>query len=145
MARCHSKRTIARNFQFLTPHPLVHPCSFTCTPCPPPTPYTPSEYVHFSKLPPPPPPTSQKSYVTLMTFRMKNQGVKTEKRIIFFCKLNIKDQCFLHSYIYNDNKNIYIYVHKKALNEKKNVYAFLIKKSIIKYYCAPHTHISIRK
>ena len=27
-------------------------------------------------------------------FQMKNQGVKREKRIIFFCKFNIKGQCF---------------------------------------------------
>ena len=51
-----------------------------------------------------------------------NLGEKTKG-----CKLNIKDQCFLHSYIYNDNKNIYMFI--KNVKWKKNVYAFLIKKT----------------
>ena len=34
---------------------------------------------------------------------------------------------FLHSYIFNDNKNVCKFI-KKTLNEK-NVYAFLIKKT----------------
>ena len=55
--------------------------------------------------------------------------VKREKRINFFCKLNIKVQCFLHCYVYNNNTNIYMFI-KKTLNEKKNVYAFLIKKHL---------------
>ena len=45
----------------------------------------------------------------------------------FFCKLNVKDQCFLHSYIYNGNKIIYRFI--KTLIEKKYVYGFLIKKN----------------
>ena len=47
----------------------------------------------------------------------KSGGEKREKNY-FFCKLNIKDQCFLHSYIYNDKTNIYMFI-KKTLNEKK--------------------------
>ena len=52
---------------------------------------------------------------------MKNQGVKREKRIkriIFFVKQHKRSQCFLQSYIYNDNKNIYMFI-KKTLNKKK--------------------------
>ena len=48
-----------------------------------------------------------------MNFQMKNLGVKREKRIFFFCKLNVKDQYFLHSYIYNDNENIYKFIKKR--------------------------------
>ena len=40
----------------------------------------------------------------------------------------MKDQCFLPSYIYNDNANIYMFI--KTLNEKKNiVYTFFIKQA----------------
>ena len=60
-----------------------------------------------------------------MNFRIKNRGVKREERIVFFYKLNAKDECFLHSYIYNQNKNIYKFI--KKLNQK-NTYHFFIKK-----------------
>ena len=41
-----------------------------------------------------------------MNFCIKNWKVKRDNNN-FFCKLNVKGQCFLHSYIYND-KDIYI-------------------------------------
>ena len=41
----------------------------------------------------------------------KSGGEKKEKNQ-FFCKLNIKEQYFLHSYIYSDNTNIYIFIKK---------------------------------
>ena len=40
----------------------------------------------------------------------KLEGEKKEKNW-FFCKLNIKDQW--HSYIYNDNTNIYIFIKER--------------------------------
>ena len=43
-------------------------------------------------------------------------------------QLNIKYRCFLHSYIYNNNKNNYKFTKVKW---KKNAYAFLIKSTII--------------
>ena len=49
--------------------------------------YPRSIYICFSELPPSHP--DQKSAVTLMNFRMKNWGVKTEKQLLFL-KLNIK-------------------------------------------------------
>ena len=54
-------------------------------------------------IPSPPSPPPQKSSATFMNFWMDNWGVKRENNYAF-CKLNIKDQCFFHSYIYNDNK-----------------------------------------
>ena len=53
----------------------------------------------------------------LMNFEMKNQGEKREKRIDFFGKVNINDQCILHIDIYNDKKYIYTFI-KKCLMKK---------------------------
>ena len=85
MVMGHSKITSARNFQFLTAlPPSVCPCSF----------YPPSTYVRFSELPPP----LSKKFRNVYEF--SNEKSETEKREKnqFFCKLDIKDQCFLHSY-----------------------------------------------
>ena len=48
-----------------------------------------------------------KKYVRSKFFQMKNQG---KNKLISFLKLDIKDQCILHSYIYNYKKNIYLYI-----------------------------------
>ena len=50
-------------------------------------------------------------------------GERKELKELFFVSSTQKINFFLHSYIYNDNKNIYKF--KETLNEKKNVYAFL--------------------
>ena len=42
----------------------------------------------------------------------KSRGEKREKNS-FFCKINIKDQCFLFSYMYIDNTNIYMFIKKR--------------------------------
>ena len=42
---------------------------------------------------------------TYMNFQMRKRVVKREKRINF-CKVNMQDHCFPHTYIYMDN-NIY--------------------------------------
>ena len=44
-----------------------------------------------------------------MNFLMKNQGVEREKRIIF-CKLNIKYDNPFNTDIYDNNKNIYMFI-----------------------------------
>ena len=115
----HSKSTFAQNVQFLTALPtFVRPCLFYM--------YSPSQraFVLVSYPHTPPPPLSPdctsfclKKFRDVYEIRMKNRGVKREKRNSFFCKFNIKDQCFLHSYIYNDNKNIYKFI--KLVNKKK--------------------------
>ena len=91
------------------PHP-VRSCSFYM--------YSPpSTYVGFSKLPPPPPHPLKKSSATLMTLisnkKFKKLGSEKREKNFFFCKLNIKNQCFLHSYIYSDNTNIYMSIKKR--------------------------------
>ena len=65
--------------------------------------------------------TLKKSYATFMNFRVKNRGLKREKR-------NKRSKFFYTVVIHNDNKNIYKLI-KKMLNEK-NVYAFLIKQHL---------------
>lgn len=56
--------------------------------------------------------TLKKIYLTFMNFQIKNRWVKWD---IFFCKRNIEYQCFLQSYMYNDNKNIYKVMKKECL------------------------------
>ena len=53
---------------------------------------------------------------------ISNKKLKDEKREEnqFFCKLNIKDQCFLHSYIYNGNTNINMFIKKRNMFIKKH-------------------------
>ena len=66
----------------------------------------PSMDVPFNEFPP-----LKKSSVTLTTFSSnKKSGSEKREKISFFCKLNIKDQCFLHSSTYSDNKNTYMFV-----------------------------------
>ena len=81
--RGHSKSTFARNFQILTPFPLLFVLvRFTCTPS--------STYVRFSELS-----TSlKKSSAMLMNFRMKNRVVKIEKLNTFFVNSALKINAF---------------------------------------------------
>ena len=97
-----SKSTFARNFQFLTPSPS---CSslFVLHVTPPP-----STYVCFGELPP-----FSKKFRDVHEFLNEKSGGEKREKNYFFCKLNIKDQCFLHSYIYNNNKNIYRFIKKR--------------------------------
>ena len=94
---------------------------FTCTPPSHPQ----SMYVCLSEFPP-----LKKSSATLMMLILnkKFEGWKEGKGLIV-CKLHIKDHCFLNSYIYNDNTNIYMFI--KNVKWKENVYAFLIKNTFI--------------
>ena len=82
--------------------PLVRSCLFYMYP-------SPSTDVRFSELQPPTPFPSSKIVPRRLRrlFWIKNWGVKREKRI------NLKDECFLHSYIYNDNTNIYMFIKKR--------------------------------
>ena len=51
--------------------------------------------------------------------RWNENEMKWETRIHFFCKLNIKGQCFLHANIYNIQWRLkYLQVHEKTFNEK---------------------------
>ena len=92
---------------FWPPPSLVSSCSFYMYPSPAPLPTT---YVRFSELPPPP---LRESLAKLLTFisNKKLGGEKREKNYLF-CKLSIKEQCFWHRYIYNNNTNIYIFIKK---------------------------------
>ena len=102
----HSKSTFAWNFQFLTNAiPLVYPCSFY-TYAPPPHHST---YFCFSELPPP---LQKKFSRRLWIFEWKIEKWKEREQFSFFCKINIKNQCFSYSYICNDNKNIYKFIKK---------------------------------
>ena len=64
-------------------------------------------------------------------FWKKNWGLKREKIIKFFCRLNIKDgnvfytdiYIYIYIYIYDNNNNTYMFIYIKK------VYAFLIKLS----------------
>ena len=76
-------------------------------------------------------PPLRKYSATLMNIRMKNRGVNREKKVYLLCKWNIKDQFILNSYIYNDNKNIDMFIKKASNNKKKNVYLFLLKNTFI--------------
>ena len=76
-------------------------------------------------------PPLRKYSATLMNIRMKNRGVNREKKVYLLCKRNIKDQFILNSYIYNDNKNIDMFIKKASNNNKKNVYLFLLKNTFI--------------
>ena len=55
-------------------------------------------------------------------FRLKNGGVKREKRLNFFINSTWTINIFFHSYIYIKNKNTYRFI---------NVYDFLIKNTFI--------------
>ena len=79
-------------------------------------------YVHFSELPP-----SQKKLRKAYEFSKEKSGSEKEEKNHFFCKLDIKNQCFLHN-IYIQWQKKYLHIHKKMLNEKKkkNVHAFLM-------------------
>ena len=80
-------------------------------------------FVLVSYLPP-----LQESFATFMTLiSNKNWGMKRKKRINFFVNSAYKVNVFLHSYIYNDNTNIYMFI--KNVKQNKNVYPFLIKKT----------------
>ena len=62
-----------------------------------------------------------------MNFRMKNWGVKREKRIIFFGALNIKDGNAFYTDIYiYINIYIYIYIYI-TMNSLKTTPAFVAK------------------
>ena len=54
-----------------------------------------------------PPPKSQKKFHIAYEFLYEKLESEKRDNNNFFCKLNVKGQCFLHSYIYND-KDIYI-------------------------------------
>ena len=102
------KSMFAQNVNFLTPPPaLLVPVCFTCSPS--------STYVCFIELPSP---LSKK-----VIFRMKNGGVKREKRLnFFFINSTWTINIVFHSYIYIKNKNTYSFI---------NVYDFLIKNAFI--------------
>ena len=68
---------------------------------------------------------------TYMNFQMRKRGVKREKRINF-CKVNMQDHCFSHTYIYMDNKNIYKFI-KNVQWEKLCLHLF--NKKISLYIC----------
>ena len=87
----HSKSTFARNFQFLTPLPLVRPCSFYIVPH-----FTPPPRRTFALVSYPP---SQKKLRNVNEFSNEKPWIKKREKNYFFCKLNIKDQCFLKLYI----------------------------------------------
>ena len=70
-------------------------------------------HVRLSKLPPSP---SQKNFRDVYEFLNEKSG--SEKRKLIFCKLIINDQCFLHSFMYNGNKNIYKLIKKNEIKQK---------------------------
>ena len=67
---------------------------------------------------------------TFMNFQMRKRGVKREKRIIWF--VNMQDQCFSHSYIHMDNKNIYKFIKNVKWKKYISGYTFLIKSHLYK-------------
>ena len=76
--------------------------------------YIPSMHVRLSELPPSP---SQKNFRDVYEFLNEKSGSEKRKELIF-CKLIINDQCFLHSFMYNGNKNIYKLIKKKRNKTK---------------------------
>ena len=101
----HSKKTFARNFQCSSLFVLhVLPLLFNVT-------------FAFVSYPPTPTPLplslSQKKFFDAYEFSNEKSGSEKREKNFFFCKLNVKDQYFLHSYIYNDNKNIYKFIKKR--------------------------------
>ena len=47
-------------------------------------------------------------------FLNEKSGTEKKEKKLFFCKLNIKNyNVFLHSYIYNDNKNFYMLIKER--------------------------------
>ena len=123
----HLKSTFVQNSQFLTPS-FLSPCSTLFVL------HVPlfSTYVHFSELPPP---LSKKvrqqccrtNVANVYEFSNEKMGSKKRDKNYFFCKLNMK-YCFLHSFIYKDNKNIYKFI-KNVKWKKKIVCTFFIKKT----------------
>ena len=90
-----------RNFRSLT---LSLPCSS----------YVPSStYVRFSELTSP---LLSKNVPDVYKFSKEKSGSKKREKNQFVCKRKINDQCFLHSNIYSNNKNVYEFI-KKTLNE----------------------------
>ena len=83
----------------------------------------PSTYIRFSEIPP----LSKKfrdAYDAYFEKIIRGWKEKTQH------KLNIKDQCFLHSYIYNDNTNIYMFRKKNVKLKKQKKYLRLFNKKI---------------
>ena len=60
-------------------------------------------------------PFSQKTFRDVNEFQKKNRGAKRDKIIIFFCKLNIKDQGSLHSNIYYETKTAYKFIKMRQM------------------------------
>ena len=85
------KKYVRSKFPIFDPPPT---CSsmfiLHCTPFYP----SPSTYVRFSELPP-----SQKKLRNVNEFSNEKPWIKKREKNYFFCKLNIKDQCFLKLYI----------------------------------------------
>ena len=75
-----------------------------------------------------PPPFSQKTFRDVYEFSKEKSRSKKRKKNYFFCKGNIKDQRFLHSDIYNDNKDVCEFL--KNVKWNIYIYAFLIKKDL---------------
>ena len=111
ITRSHSKSSFAQNFW--PPSALVHPSSFCIYPVPP------QPICSFYELHSP----SQKKLPDAYEFSNKNSG--SEMRENNFLRLNIKDQCFLPSYIYNDNKNIYMFMKKRWM-KKTSMHCYML-------------------
>ena len=113
----HLKSTFVQNSQVLTPS-FLSPCSTLFVL------HVPlfSTYVHFSELPPP---LSKKvrqqrcrtNVANVYEFSNEKMGSKKRDKNYFFCKLNMK-YCFLHSFIYKDNKNIYKFIKNVKWKKK---------------------------
>ena len=100
----HSKKTFARNFQcssLFVLHVLPSPSTLRLLlwVTHPPAPL-------FLSL-------SQKKFFDAYEFSNEKSESEKREKIFFFCKLNVNDQYSLHSYIYNDNKNIYKFIKKR--------------------------------
>ena len=112
MARGHSNSMFTWNFIFLTPSPLVCPCSFYMYPHQ-------GTFTLLSYCP------SEKKFCNAYKFlNEKSRSENREKN--FFVDSKDKTLMLLHSHMCNDNKNIYMFI-KKTINGKKEVYSFLIK------------------
>ena len=86
-----SENTFAKNFQFLTTLlPLLFvPVSFLCTLLPPP-PQRMFAIVTYKK----------RKFCEVYEFFNKKSGSEKREKSYLFCTLNIKDQFFLHIYMY---------------------------------------------
>ena len=96
------KKYVRSKFPIFDPHPPCSSLFVSHIPQQPPSPQR-----AFTLVSPSPRP-SQKKFHDLYEFSNENRGVKREKRINLF--VNSKDQCFLHSYIYNNNINSYKFI-----------------------------------